>query len=247
MTEKAILSAIILTLIYLALATTTIILIEKIIEKARSERNRNDEILVPLCWLWLIMATVIMVTYTNVWITIIVGIIILRFTNYKYKADKFFRYMFGITYGMGLIIGCFYSSIGDGNVTNVAEQYIETEVTNIVYGENVKVEELPQDTMCLEKIVLNDYSKNEDFYRYYYRIKEKDGKIELKSNGEIPKNNVEIHYVTDKEKAMFKKVVTETYYEKMFFEIEIPILKKHVETKYEFYIPRELLEVVEIK
>lgn len=240
MTEKAILSAIILTLIYLVFAAIIIILVKK------WRNNSEMEDLICICLVCFSVATAEMVVYDACIVTI-VNIIILLFTYYMHKGDKRSRNVILFFYGVGYFAGGVFLIVDHEKSVNVAEQYIETEITNIVYGENIKVKELPQDTMCLERIVLNDYSKNEDFYRYYYRIKEKDGKIESRSNGEIPKNNVEIHYVTDKEKAMFKKVVTETYYEKMFFEIEIPILRKNVETKYEFYIPRELLEVVEIK
>ena len=247
MTEKAILSAIIFTVIYLvlnvAIAKLTI-RIEEVIAYAD-----NDDIppsVFGYVFVFLI-STTIMLNYTNWWITMIVVIILFGLFMAK-RAFLIISYctvsccMFGI-----LII----LSMG-GIPEHQAEQYIETESTNIVYDEDIKVKYLPQDTIYVEKVVLKEHYENynyweEDSYQYYYRIEENGGKTKSIAKEEIPASKVKIQYIKDNQKAMMKKICHTTYYKKEFFGIEVPMLKKSIETKYEFCIPEELLEIVEIK
>lgn len=260
MTGKAILSAIIFTVIYLVLLFVIIKLLE-IGYKEDYWDKPTGEFLVFVYLLLLVVFTVIMLMYTNCWITIIASIIIiilLRGIAHKYMVTDGSLYIFLILSISSVII---YLLINEINVAHLVGQYIETESTNIVYGEDIKVEDLPQDTIYIEKIVLEEHYnlirpfgseeyyehlEDEDSYQYYYKIEEKNG-ITKSMSKIILGNNVKIQYIKDKEKAMMKKIVTEKYYEKTFFGIEVPMLKKGVETKYEFCIPKELLEIVEIK
>ncbi len=265
MTEKAILSAIIFTVICLFLCYVIIGILNRLEEEWYNgcDEAPNAFVYGLIVILLFMVLPAIMLIYTNFWITITAGIMIIirrrKFlidVNNEYRITK---YSFAILcWFLILCVIWLPSKIIGMYIVHPAEQHIETESRNIVYGENIKIEDLSQDIIYIEKIVLEEHysyeyysskyihEENEDSYRYYYKIEEKNGKTKSMSEM-IQSNDVKIEYVEDRKKAMMKKIVTEMYYEKPFFGIEIPILKKDVETKYEFYIPRELLEVVEIK
>ena len=258
MIEKAILSAIIFSFIYVFLCYVIIKIFAKVKEENDNEGDEVGDIRFAVIVLFMVLSA-IMLMYTNYWITIIASIvIILRIgVDNKYRVTEYSLLILAWCL-TAWFSGALYNIV---NVAHPAEQHIETEITNIVYGENIKVEDLSQDTIYIEKIVLQKhynlieplgaenyyrYLEDEDSYQYYYKIEEENGKTKSISKI-IPSNDVKIQYVKDRKKAMMKKIVTETYYEKPFFGIEVPMLKIDIETKYEFYIPIELLEVVEIK
>lgn len=247
MTEKAILSAMIFTIIYLILNITMAKLIVKKEEIYYSDFTVSEGTYIPV----FLVSTLIMLIYTNYWITVITLIILLgMFTTIfgKRVGLRIIRYS---TFAF-FVVSPVVITVNIAIDLDQAEQYIETESKNIVYDEDIKVKYLPQDTIYVEKVVLKEYHENynyweEDSYQYYYRIEENGGKTKSIAKEEIPASKVKIQYIKDNQKAMMKKICHTTYYKKKFFGIEVPMLKKSIETKYEFCIPEELLEVVEIK